>query len=651
MRHATDLAAYSTEIAVGVAAFATGTATGIGKVMVGVAVIGAIGAQLWTSCANRACRRAVEQVIKDMRGRPGITDAAITRAMEIARDNRATIALDPAALAKTAKAGNFPDHATTLILDALPFGPGDYDARSLLEIALRRAIGICSENDTFDSRFKRQLLIEAAADHGVMLTLLEEIREGQERVETKINNMAEAVDEIATANRDLLEALAARFRIEGAFDLPTATLRAELEKRAEDYRRVLKEISDLKGTSERVDNIHAAAMEAMENYRLEEAKQLLRDARTILREEKLRPVLEQNAKLMVAEAEVELLDHNVDAAYTLLSAVADSFAAIDPLEPARKRMEFEQPLFDYGLRYGGQGFIRAADMSRVAMSLLMVAADRSVVADLQSNLATTLRNQAARTPGREGIILLEQAVEACSSALAYYKRDDHPGEWARLKQNLALTLETLGSRKGGDQGDLLLRQAIDLYRQALTIRTRANDPVEWARTTHNLCIAKRNFALRHDSVVRATLLQEAIDGCRAVLEVFQKDSHPTEWGLVMQNLGNALYEKATVTSGPTGDELLGSAIQTYEAVSQVRKPTEQPIYWAMTQVGLSKARFAAANRAAYDDSRTHLHAASMSIDEAIGIFERHGAHLQRKEAAELRARITVALADLDGGTA
>jgi len=149
MKHAKDIAEQATEIAVAVVAFSTGAASGIGQFAVAGAVLGAIGASIWSSCADRACKHAVEAILIDMRDRPGITDATHERASAILADRRDSLTLDPTSLARLARQGSFPETVTAHLLVGLglgpehaPFPPLDYDARSLLELALQRAISI-----------------------------------------------------------------------------------------------------------------------------------------------------------------------------------------------------------------------------------------------------------------------------------------------------------------------------------------------------------------------------------------------------------------------------------------------------------------------------------------------------------------------------
>jgi hypothetical protein len=305
------------------------------------------------------------------------------------------------------------------------------------------------------------------------------------RVETRIEDVAEAVENIATANRDLMEALAARFRISDAFDLPDAALRAELEKRAEDYRRVLQEIAELKGVSDRIDNIHAAAMDAVRNLRLGEARQLLRDAREVLRAERLRPVLEDNAKLMVAEAEIELLDQNPETAFTILSAAAESFASIDPLEPARKRGSYEDLLYQHGLRYPGPALVLAARMMRDALKDAPRDTNAELWAALQNDLGNSLADLGARSGDTD---VLHGAVTAYRAALEVRTRQASPMHWASTQNNLGTALGDLGTRAGDTDA---LQDAITAFRAALEVRTREASPMHWATTQNNLGNALR----------------------------------------------------------------------------------------------------------------------------------------------------------------
>lgn len=494
-----NLAEQGTQICLAAVGLIAGGAT-LAGFAVPAAVLGMIGYEWWTSCDEGTVKAAKKAAFEALKASRDITEAEITVAHALLKDARTRIKFDPERMAKLVEDGTLPD---ALVREVFPdsLKGEDPGTRTAITLTLEAAFVTFRRNKRFEAAFTQDMVIRTLQAQGIQTRLLGEIKEdtgairaGQDRVEAELINVADAMGNIATANRDLLEALAARFRIDGAFDLPTPTLRAELEKRAEDYRRVLRELDALKGTSDRIDNIHAAAMDAAENLRLGEAKQLLRDARTILRDEKLRPVIEQNAQLMVAEADIELLDQNPDAAAGLLDGAAESFAVLDAVEAAKKRDGYAKTLYAHGLRYGGTGLERAIDLWRAALATLTEADHPLDWAKTTQNLAIALRNQGTRTEDAAGTALLAEAVTAFRAALRVRTEADHPRGWATTTQNLAVALATQGIRTEGAAGTALLDQAVTAYGAALRVRTEADHPQHWAETQENLALAEQAIA-------------------------------------------------------------------------------------------------------------------------------------------------------------
>src|SRR5690606_31165757 len=152
-------------------------------------------------------------------------------------------------------------------------------------------------------------------------------------------------------------------------------LREFLTEKAADLRRLAAEVEALKGLSGRIDNISAAAAEAICRGDLSEARMLFDSAREVQREV-LRAPLEANAALLEKIAEIDLIEGKAETAFAHLSAAADSFAALDPLEPARRRIwRYARLLSDHGSRYGGPGLRLAAEMLRPALTDTLRGAD------------------------------------------------------------------------------------------------------------------------------------------------------------------------------------------------------------------------------------------------------------------------------------
>lgn len=159
---------------------------------------------------------------------------------------------------------------------------------------------------------------------------------------------AAQLDNIPSLSREALQNLAARFNIEDSFEVPDEALRKELTKRADEFRALKAEVDAIPDTMRNLANLKAAAQDAIDRVDLEEVEGLM----ALVHETEL----EEAAKCAEIRANTALLRGKVDDAYRYLAATADSFAAIDPLEPARKRiLQYFLILRNHGLRYGSLG--------------------------------------------------------------------------------------------------------------------------------------------------------------------------------------------------------------------------------------------------------------------------------------------------------
>ncbi len=433
---------------------------------------------------------------------------------------------------------------------------------------------------------------------------------------------AAQLDQIPTLSRDDLELLASRFGAETPHDQSDGQLREFLTSKAQEYRKLRGQIAELKGLSARIDNVRGTAEGALDNGDFDGAKSLLQDAREIIQDQ-IREPLEINATLMERQADIALLQGDAEQAYVLFKAAADSFAGIDPLDPARRKiLRYFEILWKHGLRYGGDGLARAEALVRPILTDDLLSADGWLWAAGQNTLAAALQEQGIRTGGAEGVALLGQAVDAYRDALTVYTRAEHPVDWAMTQNNLANALVQQGIRTGGAEGAVLLGQAVDAYNAALTVYTRAEHPVDWAMTQNNLAIALRNQGTRTGGAAGAVLLGQAVEAYRAALTVYTRAEHPVDWAMTQNNLGGALEAQGTRTGGAEGAVLLGQAVEAYRDALTVRTRAEHPVHWAGTQNNLAVALQAQGIRTGGAEGAALLGQAIDAYRDALTVYTR-----------------------------
>jgi len=586
-------------LCVGATAFVLGDPSGGTLLATPLAALGALGLTLNAGCAAKADQKARDAVLQQLGTTGAFAAEHIDRARAILKDAPATAMLDPKALAQRVHGSDLEDTLTAALLDQLAIGADDHQVRRLIETALRAGIAACKGDADFRSGLTLELILISARQQKIAIRTLGDIKQGVDDIKTVVRGSAAKLDALpgtfeeslrsfTHASRDQLEAIAARFEIAQIYDMSDAALRQALENKAADYRALRAEIAALNGVSARIDNIRGAAEAALEIPDFDQANQLLEDAREIIRDQ-LREPLETNATLMEKQAEIALLRGRTEQAFALLSAAADSFAGIDPLDPARRRMDYMQRLYQQGLRYGGKGLELATRMTEDALSALDRTAAPQLWANAQNNLANALQQQGTRTDGAAGAALLARAVTAYEAALEVYTRQDHPVDWAMTQNNLAIALQQQGTRTDGAPGAALLARAIKAYEAALEVRTRQDHPVDWAMTQNNLATALQQQGTRTDGAAGAALLARAVTAYEAALEVYTRQDHPVDWAMTQNNLAIALQQQGTRTDSAPGAALLARAVTAYEAALEVRTRQDHPVQWAQTQNNLAAA--------------------------------------------------------------
>ncbi|WP_223476263.1 tetratricopeptide repeat protein [Oricola indica] len=557
---------------------------------------------------NDDTRRLIPQMIEASLPSP-------QRIMEAGHDSAALVEMMAARL--TDKEHSNPDH----------IGP------------FKRIVGHLLERLLADPQFANEL---APAFRKQVLADAQTIKAGIEGLERQFGSVAQALTHVGAlgkANRDQLEALASRFEIDRVFEIGDADLRALLEAKAEEYRNYKAQIDMIDERIASLGNLKAAAQEAAERLDLEEVENLLSMVHAT--------ELDIAAKTADLRADNALLRGRVDEAYRMISAAADSFAAIDPREPAR-RLTYDHRLAENALRFGGTGFLRTIDMKRSAIAIVETKGEKgSIWADAHVALANALKIQGARTGGADGAALIAEAIDAYRAALRVYTETDHPADWAMTQNNLAVALSNQGTRTGGADGAALIAEAIDAYRAALRVYTETDHPVDWAMTQNNLANALRNQGERTGGADGAALIAEAVDAYRAALRVYTETDHPVQWATTQNNLAVALYDQGARTGGADGAALIAEAVDAYRAALRVRTETDHPVDWAMTRENMALAEEALADHDTCTDPRPHLQAALDHLDAALRVFDPEHMPYNFEKATRVRARIQAKLDALD----
>tara|TARA_R110001592_G_scaffold363372_2_gene686285 strand:- start:158997 stop:162929 length:3933 start_codon:yes stop_codon:yes gene_type:complete len=178
----------------------------------------------------------------------------------------------------------------------------------------------------------------------------------------------------------------------------------------------------------------------------------------------------------------------------------------------------------------------------------------------------------------------------------------------------------------------LAKQLVD-FQRAVSVMRRDDAPGEWARLQHNLGETYRLIAAGGDTNAG----EHAIEHLSRALEVFTADKFPVDFGLAANSLGLAYLNR---DAGERCDNI-ETAIIHLQAALRVRPRDEYPDYWAKTQINLGGAfamRLAGDNGGNIEAAICHLSApltgpAAACLERVRGGIERQlaDAYLKRTE--------------------
>ncbi|WP_281967631.1 helix-turn-helix domain-containing protein [Roseovarius nanhaiticus] len=395
-----------------------------------------------------------------------------------------------------------------------------------------------------------------------------------------IQSLPSQLEGLPNARRDQLEALASRFEIDNVFDKSDAELRTLLDGKASEYRIFKRRLDELDDRLTHVADIKAAAREAAAQLDLDKYEELLLQIDE--------SYSEMTVRAKEARARNALLRGRADEAYQGFASAAETWRNIDPSRSVKGRLEYHRALFEHGLRFGGTGLERSADILRPALATQDCAAPRR--ARVLQNLANALANIGVRSEGTASMALMDEATQKYEEALSLVSEDEDGDVWAMVQQNLGA---------------------------ALSMRAKQCD----------------------DTGERRAFLGRAIEAFRAALRLRPRDSKPLEWAMTTQNVAVTLLETAHATPGKDGLMLLKRADQLLHDTLGVRSRDAAPFDWALTQENLAIVSQAMAERCAVSERADHLASAARHVAAALEVFQSEGDTYYHEKASELALEI------------
>lgn len=608
MKNLPELAEHIASLCVGAMAMGGAAATGLSAVAVPLAVLGAIGFQLRGSCARRGGLQAARSVTEALARAGELRSEDVERALDLMKSTDVARTIRPFDMAAAAR--DLPAGADVNALLATPLAdsltePND-PIHGVLVMALSGAIAVLRQDEDFHRDLTQEFLIEVLKGQGQLTLSQEEIQRKLDSLQRDYHTLAAALKDHQRLRRDEMEAIASRFEIARVYDLSDVQLREQLELRAVDFRRFHDQIEAIDERVRGLGNLKAAARDAAEQLDFAKVEVLLAKVDEV--------ETEIAAETKSLRADNALLRGRPAEAFAILSAAADSFASVNPTEPARRRLKYQQKLFAHGARYGGEGVVLACELIRKAIPLVSKNAEPHLFAEAYNSLGVALATCAQGVPGDVGSKLFIEAAEAYHIALDVWMLDDDLPYWAMAMHNLANLHRACGERLGFYEGIPLFIAAWDACNSVLEVWTNKKYPENFAMCQNTLAGTLALIAERSDPKIGTELFSEAERAWRSTLEVWTRDADPVNWAMVQNNLGNILWNQCTLLPNDAGFGYFDAAIEAFHAALEIRREAVFPVAWAMTLSNLGCALAAYGERREGDDGLVLLR-------EAVSVWQ------------------------------
>ncbi len=381
-----------------------------------------------------------------------------------------------------------------------------------------------------------------------------------------------AINEVENLSRLQLETLASVFQVQNIHELSNPQLVNLISRKGKEFILLREQVLTIDANLLQLSNLKGAAMEAIERGDLEAVDELLIRVQEV--------ELEEAAKTSELRAKNALLLGNPDKAFSLLSACADSFLAIDSTIPILRRVpEYFNILRDYGQMFGGNGYKLAEQIARDAAAKASLISETELLARSLNCIGIALQSQSLRSDRDERTRLSLDCIENYETALSLLgsKSELEVQLRSRILNNLTNGYYALGTSTKGEESRGYLDKGIQVCEECISLRPRENNPTSWARAQNALGNVLHERAVKTNGKDSHHYFHSAEQAYRKYLEVFTRSEYPLEWAQTNENLSIIAINRAGHDScrNPKND-LLIARTRILECL-EVYNPTNMPM--------------------------------------------------------------------------
>ncbi|WP_300037784.1 hypothetical protein [uncultured Roseobacter sp.] len=424
--------------------------------------------------------------------------------------------------------------------------------------------------------------------------------------------------------RDDLQTLAGLFG--GDPDCSPSELMQFIRSKAEEYQEFRRQTGAIDDRLTQLATLKASADEAAAALDFEGVEEYLAridDVQT-----------EIAAETKEVRARNALLRGEVEQAFHLLCAAADSFGGSDPLGPARRMFFTSVPVLnEHWERFGGDSPAFSVEMARGALTQDLAERDPLLWDMGRHALGASLAFLGVGTGGEAGRVFLEEAVEELTDVrdallgLELEEGDLAAGFKSGFLTDLGYALRYLGQGTKGPEGEAYLHRAIETYKQGLSFGSAVASPGAYCATLHiNIGNAYMDLAERGTGQALVAHRREALENYRKALDYTRAGKvEPFETARAAKNLASALLHISRSADAGEAPGMLERSVVLFEEAIGIWQREDFPVQTLGALQGLAFSQALLVNHT--DDPAQEMQlitAAVTNCDAAIDICRRIG---------------------------
>lgn len=397
-----------------------------------------------------------------------------------------------------------------------------------------------------------------------------------------------------------------------------------LRNKAEEIAQLQARIGALGEVNERVSNIVAAASDAIEHGRFDEADRLLEDAEEIQFQHHTLSEVRKQLRIRSARGEAALLKGAPKEAYEHFHAAALYIEPFDAIESSKHRQAMYINFFTHSIRAGGTGMEYVIKLIEKNLDVYNGSEFPQERAKTLNNLALAQARLASQLIGRERYDAYAKCIETYQTIEKTINRFENPITWSQLKNNLGIAYQNQCIRLSLDEELAGYRKAIKEYEAALEILHKEKDKIEVARTSLNLGSALFAIGEKTEGRSGESSLEKAASSLTVSSRIFEANGKTNELSSASYNLGNVYNALGRRKSGNAAKALLERSVDSFRVSLDYRPRSTHPEPWATAKKNIGLTLEALSEVCKAEDRQAYLLLALDELEEAHEVIEGGG---------------------------